>query len=463
MSSLPTHNGWLGDTFSYAYDHAQFAPRDVYGASTSHSHPHSHSQPPPQSRSVSRPRVNMACKHCRQRCVFSPARRHGCMHFILTQIDIFGANRKVRCDGQKPKCSLCTRLKRPCDYVKVTEEENAVLRDKKRRSKQRKTAEQEAARANLNNHDAFPAYHPYRGVPAAAHAGSSFDAEVPRSNEQRIGLHAPPLPAVSTAGFATTQPFAYDTRYPSTSTAANALFDVGAGLTGSRRQSTTTLMGARAYSRKPDYARAGEPRPRACEPVVGALAETSSFAGGLGLSMMHGQTGGPAFDTHDYMAVASGPAGYGSFRAFANEANAAERLAPRYSAPFGAQPDAVASPYTPQPGELRATPAPFESAVSVSPTAGSPTFGVAVPPLERASSSAGSGASASPASHGPEATPHQELASLWADARPPTYGQDHFRGAYDANPVYAEHNTHADWAAHKKWDPTLTLYVHPAL
>lgn len=462
MSSLPTHNGWLGDTFSYAYDHAQFAPRDVYGASTSHSHPHSHSQPPPQSRSVSRPRVNMACKHCRQRCVFLPARRHGCMHFILTQIDIFGANRKVRCDGQKPKCSLCTRLKRPCDYVKVTEEENAVLRDKKRRSKQRKTAEQEAARANLNNHDAFPAYHPYRGVPTAAHAGS-IDAEVPRSNEQRIGLHAPPLPAVSTAGFATTQPFAYDTRYPSTSTAANALFDVGAGLTGSRRQSTTTLMGARAYSRKPDYARAGEPRPRACEPVVGALAETSSFAGGLGLSMMHGQTGGPAFDTHDYMAVASGPAGYGSFRAFANEANAAERLAPRYSAPFGAQLDAVASPYTPQPGELRATPAPFESAVSVSPTAGSPTFGVAVPPLERASSSAGSGASASPASHGPEATPHQELASLWADARPPTYGQDHFRGAYDANPVYAEHNTHADWAAHKKWDPTLTLYVHPAL
>ncbi|KAI3486149.1 hypothetical protein L1887_50290 [Cichorium endivia] len=205
-------------------------------------------------------------------------------------------------------------------------------------------------------------------------------------------------------------------------------------------------MGARAYSRKPDYARTGEPRPRAHEPVVGALAETSSFAGGLGLSMMHGQTGAPAFDTHDYMAVASGPAGYGSFRAFANEANAAERLAPPLRRP------------PPHPA-----PPPFESAVSVSPTAGSPTFGVAVPPLERASSSAGSGASASPASHGPEATPHQELASLWADARPPTYGQDHFRGAYDANLAFADHSNHADWAAHKKWDPTLTLYVHPAL
>ena len=59
MSSLQPQQGWMGETFNYAYDHTQLPYRDMYGASTSHIQPHS--------RTVSRPRVNMACKHCRQR------------------------------------------------------------------------------------------------------------------------------------------------------------------------------------------------------------------------------------------------------------------------------------------------------------------------------------------------------------------------------------------------------------
>ncbi|PWN53732.1 hypothetical protein IE53DRAFT_408452, partial [Violaceomyces palustris] len=62
-----------------------------------------------------KPRVNMACKHCRQR--------------------------KVRCDGMTPSCSLCARLERPCEYVKVTEAENVILREKKRAARARKAAQ----------------------------------------------------------------------------------------------------------------------------------------------------------------------------------------------------------------------------------------------------------------------------------------------------------------------------------
>ncbi|KAI3486150.1 hypothetical protein L1887_50291 [Cichorium endivia] len=157
----------------------------------------------------------MACKHCRQRCVILPARRHGCMHFILTQINIFGGNRKVRCDGQKPKCSLCTRLKRPCDYVKVTEEE--------KRGAARQEAQVQAAQDGRAGGCARQPQQSRRVPPPTTRivafrrprtpaAALTPRCRVPTSSASACTL-LPCLP-VSTAGFATTQPFTYDGRYP---------------------------------------------------------------------------------------------------------------------------------------------------------------------------------------------------------------------------------------------------------
>ncbi|KAE8214843.1 hypothetical protein CF327_g1809 [Tilletia walkeri] len=67
----------------------------------------------------SRARVNLACKHCRQR--------------------------KIRCDGTLPTCSNCSRLRRVCTYERVPAEENLATRERKRRNKQRKLQENLAA------------------------------------------------------------------------------------------------------------------------------------------------------------------------------------------------------------------------------------------------------------------------------------------------------------------------------
>ncbi|TKY85031.1 hypothetical protein EX895_006111 [Sporisorium graminicola] len=61
-----------------------------------------------------RARINMACIHCR--------------------------HRKIKCDGTQPACATCVRLRRECEYEPVTEYENLVSRERKRRNKEKKAA-----------------------------------------------------------------------------------------------------------------------------------------------------------------------------------------------------------------------------------------------------------------------------------------------------------------------------------
>nr|CDI55413.1 c6 transcription factor [Melanopsichium pennsylvanicum 4] len=359
FQSQPQH-GWPGESFSYTYDdgHHHSAYRDTNGASTSYLEPNS--------RALSRPRVNMACKHCRQR--------------------------KVRCDGKKPKCGLCTRLDRPCDYVKVTAAENAILRDKKRQSKQRKNAEQEAARTSLCKHDTIPAYHPYRSNDASVNR-NSFSSSLSVPNDARVGLQAPPLPQVTASSSSVLQPYLYDNRYPSTSTstAASSLFDVGTSLNGSRRMCLTTLTagvrslptnGTYTYPRKQsmeDHTRAAEPRCRQ-NGAIGTMSGTNG-SGESDLNLVSTASAiNTATPTQNGFAIPS-LASSNSFRA-----EIEDNRYPRY----------------------------MEG--SVSPSLASPSYLAAMPALERAASSAGSGVSASPASHDIETSAQQQHddSSLWS-------------------------------------------------
>jgi hypothetical protein len=52
---------------------------------------------------------------------------------------------KVRCDGEQPACGLCTRLGRPCNYNRVSEAENLLLRARKRALKVKRAGEKKAA------------------------------------------------------------------------------------------------------------------------------------------------------------------------------------------------------------------------------------------------------------------------------------------------------------------------------
>ncbi|KAJ9477710.1 C6 transcription factor [Pseudozyma hubeiensis] len=61
-----------------------------------------------------RARINMACIHCR--------------------------HRKIKCDGAQPACATCVRLRRECEYEAVTEYENLMSRERKRRNKEKKAA-----------------------------------------------------------------------------------------------------------------------------------------------------------------------------------------------------------------------------------------------------------------------------------------------------------------------------------
>ncbi|KAJ1019964.1 hypothetical protein NDA16_004245 [Ustilago loliicola] len=207
---------------------------------------------------------------------------------------------KVRCDGKKPSCGLCSRLAHvTCVYVKVTAEQNAILREKKRRSKQRKNAEQEAARANFHEHDTFLAYHPYRNTDVPAQPGSFWNGSFASSviddiNSQRVGAgrggmpNAPALPQTSVLQLYQPQQQSsaacfYDGRYQagqSTSTGANALFDVGAGLNGaSRRPSVMTPYAARKQSLEATSVTtaAASAWSRASEPRCSVSSSTSSY------------------------------------------------------------------------------------------------------------------------------------------------------------------------------------------
>lgn len=222
-----------------AYEHTHFSYTDVNGATTSYIQPHS--------RALLRPRVGMACQHCR--------------------------HRKVRCDGQKPSCGLCTRLKRPCEYVKVTEEENAVLREKKRVSKLRRTAEQEKARSNFHKTDTFPVYHPYRcpNSAAAVNIGSTSRSSVVEEgggNDRTVMLAASalPLPQVGcdTTSASVMQPYVYGGTSGGMGASGSGVgtfgyFDIGAG-GGSRRASVSAAAGSArvpgagyTYPRKPSF------------------------------------------------------------------------------------------------------------------------------------------------------------------------------------------------------------------
>ncbi|ETS61086.1 hypothetical protein PaG_05029 [Moesziomyces aphidis] len=65
-------------------------------------------------KSRTRARINMACIHCR--------------------------HRKIKCDGAQPSCATCVRLRRECEYEPVTEFENLMSRERKRRNKEKKAA-----------------------------------------------------------------------------------------------------------------------------------------------------------------------------------------------------------------------------------------------------------------------------------------------------------------------------------
>lgn len=149
-----------------------------------------------------------------------------------------------------------------------------MLRDKKRKSKIRKNAEQEAARANLHKHDTFPVYHPYRSTATGAHR-NSFGSDAARAGEDRKGLLAPPLPQVvgtSTSSSSSTiagqqQPYLYDGRVH---VASLAMHGVGAGQDRFTRLSPPTSAAARRIaSSSYNY-----PRERSSEAV--AYARTST-------------------------------------------------------------------------------------------------------------------------------------------------------------------------------------------
>ncbi|KAJ1586807.1 hypothetical protein NDA11_006072 [Ustilago hordei] len=182
----------------------------------------------PHSRTISRPRVGMACEHCRKR--------------------------KVRCDGKQPSCGLCSRLAHvTCVYVKVTPEQNAS---------------------------------------GTYRSGAGFSSSVIDDiNTQRAsGIpNAPALPQTGTV-LQSNQPqqpssgYFYDGRYqaaPGTSTGANAIFNVGAGIKGSSRRPSVMAP----YARKQSFEAA-------------SVITTAGVAGGLNILTPHLNTNTTSYYTN---------------------------------------------------------------------------------------------------------------------------------------------------------------------
>ncbi len=70
--------------------------------------------------------------------------RHNPLTFLFTD-QLHPSNpslidRKIKCDGAQPSCATCVRLRRECEYEPVTEYENLMSRDRKRRNKEKKAA-----------------------------------------------------------------------------------------------------------------------------------------------------------------------------------------------------------------------------------------------------------------------------------------------------------------------------------
>ncbi|EPQ31481.1 uncharacterized protein PFL1_00816 [Pseudozyma flocculosa PF-1] len=131
----------------------------------------------------SRARINMACVHCR--------------------------HRKIKCDGAQPSCATCKRLRRHCDYEPVTEHENLMSRERKRRNKEKKQARLAALSVYAGN-SPLSVLHPgswamasgsvrhYLDLPSApvspsyteivpAHIGASLHGFRPRSSTVNLG------------------------------------------------------------------------------------------------------------------------------------------------------------------------------------------------------------------------------------------------------------------------------------
>lgn len=71
--------------------------------------------------------------------------------FIIDEIRL-PYHSKIRCDGTLPVCSTCARLGRLCDYQKVSDFDNQLSRERKRRGKERKAARL-AALATYGHHE----------------------------------------------------------------------------------------------------------------------------------------------------------------------------------------------------------------------------------------------------------------------------------------------------------------------
>lgn len=352
-------------------------------------------------------------------------------------------------------------MNRPCDYVRVTPAENAVLRERKRRSKQRRSAEQEAARDTFHTHDLFPAFQPYRnsnGV-GAAHRNSfgAAGASIPHPEDRSGGSQAPPLPQVL-SGSSGVQPHLYDGRYISSGVSApTGLFDVGAGLAG-RRPSLTTSFSAPA-----------RPSINVYQPRKQSLLETSYQRGheqnALGLNVAAATAPMAAtspIESQTWLGPTS--TSYASFRpaapqaqvqtrymgAFIPSSDSYELPSPTYSSSTYLGNESNSAGSTNGSGSGGGD---YFRAADPSSTLGvsSPTYTAIMPALVRAPSSTGSGASA----FSPETSPQHDDASLWssqgsAHAQMPEYVQTQ----YACKP---EPTTPSVDANGKVWDPAFYM------
>ncbi|TKY85977.1 hypothetical protein EX895_004802 [Sporisorium graminicola] len=263
------HHSAHEHSYIHGYEQTHFSSPVLNGTSTSYIQPYS--------RAVSRSRVAMACTHCR--------------------------HRKARCDGIKPSCSLCVHLERPCKYVKVSVEENARLREKKRATKLRRSVEC----AKFHENDLFNVYPPYRHPDANAptatatatvpkitstmpsHRSASMEQEEDRMS--MLAASAPPLPQVGVCAApdaSVMQTYVYGGGDNGiVGDQADKCFDIG-GLGGSRRASPNSAIGpprgvsgaGYTYPRKPSMEDATRPfESRFRYDIVEAMPSSDAWTG----------------------------------------------------------------------------------------------------------------------------------------------------------------------------------------
>ncbi|KAJ1603453.1 hypothetical protein NDA14_006796 [Ustilago hordei] len=340
----------------------------------------------PHSRTISRPRVGMACEHCRK-------------------------SRKVRCDGKQPSCGLCSRLAHvTCVYVKVTPEQNAS---------------------------------------GTYRSGAGFSSSVIDDiNTQRAsGIpNAPALPQTGTV-LQSNQPqqpssgYFYDGRYqaaPGTSTGANAIFNVGAGIKGSSRRPSVMAP----YARKQSFEAA-------------SVITTAGVAGGLNILTPHLNTNTTSYYTNStFRTPITEPQPERSMSAFTPPPCLVEY---QTSSPIHTP---TATPTRPQSALLAHH---QQQCLSCSPTttATSPSYLTNLPSLERAPSRTDSCSVASP-----ETSPHhaEDSATVWGGEQKKQYWGGSQQN-WDSQAAAAGEEV-ASWASQvnpggngKAWDPVVSHYL----